>query len=1045
MPPRYREKEPEDPSLLTRGLTAFERPGFAVRSALRLDLPGAARNLFRMPLDVVGLLDPTQVFPVLGLGPSASNRAITGLGLRDLPTPEMSDITKSWGIGRPSEGFDRFAFDAAGGFFTNPLNLVGGEVGLGKGAVSAAARGIGPWAGRVVGGEFVGGLGRQAAVAGLLESALTPKGWGALQASRLRLLQGPQRSQFGQLVLAAARPGARGERASLWLKQRALEEAMSAAAGRRLRLSNPEQAELGAEALAKAGLLQRPGWTFAGQRVADAPWGRLALGRPDSVAAEAGASRARRALWDAVDVADAALQPILSPIRGVYDKTLIGSVPQALRRAAHQSKHLDALTRTEGERFTTSVSTPAMLQAPAETQAAVRVMLEAADQARRNVVPSAQAQQAALAQIQHPLARKLADAWWKVAPKQREELLTYGGRDLQHPLYVPRQAKEAFRPYLELTGPAAGAALRRPKHEPLADYLNALGARAQGSLTQARAAGKPIPLLEEWAARGSDPWDLVETDPRILFSNRWNEHARDLSRAALQQTVEREVAAGRARPGTALDEWLKPQIESLPPREGAQKLLANANYHLKRGLYAIWPASHMRNAASAALQAWSDESIGGIEAARIFVRSLYEGPLIQFTQHLPAGERGIFLKAASGGPGWEAARAQAGRMRIGRHSGEAVLRALDSVTGSGGPLDIALDPSRRMATGLATPVSRSQRVISAGFGAGIGGLAAGPVGAAVGAPLGAAVGGRAADLGYRVAAGLEDSFRRQHLLALISKGVEPTEAVQRVSRAFVDYAEQGKLDRWLRDLFLFSRYSVGVVPPTVRAALLKPRTVGIPAALQRAGGGDEVEQQLPAWQRGQLALRVPGTRYVATQFGTPLEAASQSLERFTSPEAFRKGVLGGLTPPARLPAEIVTGVSFFSGRPWASFRKAPDWAPDALTDERRGQREVPGEWLELLRATPFSRFSATAPELVRALSGEADPRRGGPAGTLLSNLTGLRLERPDPEAVRRRQVRETLEKATRAGDVAQVAAWYPRRADLPPEVEAALAASRERR
>lgn len=1028
-----REKEPEDPSLLARVFTLFERPGYAVRSGLRGDLAGAGRHLLRTPLDAVGLVDPTQLAGPF-LGPSASSRAISALGLRDLPTPEMSDVTRKWGLGRPSAGLDRFLFDAAGGFVTNPVNFVGGAPGLGKGALSSAVRGVGPWAGRIAGGKFVGGLGRQATAVGLLESALNPSGAAAArQATYDALLAaGPRGRALTQLMVGQ---GAPAERAALLARQLGLERLMSQAAGRRVRLSSPEAAEVGSEALAKAGFLERPGWTFAGMRIpgGEAPYGRLVLGRPDSAAAQAGASWARRSLWDATDAAEKALLPILSPVRGVYDKTMLGLVPQFLRRAAGRAGHLESGIKAESERFAVGVSAPAALQAPAETQAAMRAMLLAADDVRRGAAQPAAAKAAALAQIQHPLARRLAERWWESAERMPAELRAYGGTPSVQELYVPLQAKETLRDALGLTGTQAGGALKPRRNQTLVDYLNALAARAQQGLAAARAAGKPHAGLEEWARAGSDPWGLIETDPRILFTNRWNEHARDVGREALQQVVRRERALGRLRPGTDVDEWVAKQIESLPPRAGAQKLVADLNYHLKRGLYAVWPASHLRNAASAALQAWSDESIGGFEAARIFIRALYEGPLVKFTGALPRDQRGVFLRAAQGGPGSEAARAAAEKMRIGRYSGEEILRGLDQVSSQGGPLDISMDETLRAKVGLA-PADQSLR---SKVGRAVATLPLTPFELALGKRPGAA-----ADLGYRIATGLEDSFRRQHFLALVTKGVEPSEAVQRVARAFVDYRDQGHLDRWLRDLFLFSRYSVGVVPPTVKAALLKPRTVGLPAAAWRAGEGEEVEAEIQPWQRGMLALRVPGTRYVATQFGTPLEAAAQSLERFVDREKFRQGVLGGLTPPVRLPAEIGTGVSFFSGRPWASFRRPPDWVPGSLLDERG---EMAGEWLELLRATPLSRFSAQAPELLRGLTGASDPRRGGSPGTLLSNLTGVRLERPDPEAVARRQARATLERAERSGEVGRVPAWYPRRAELSPEVEEALQAARQRR
>jgi hypothetical protein len=644
-------------------------------------------------------------------------------------------------------------------------------------------------------------------------------------------------------------------------------------------------------------------------------------------------------------------------------------------------------------------------------------MLDAADMVRQGARPAtARAWALQQPQLADPAVARMVARWWdEQAPRMKQELAEFGSpkaAKLIDELYIPHQVKEEFRDALGLGGTQAGGSLQPRKHQTLQSYLNRLAQRAHAALGAAKPGA--LPALEAWRRAGAQPWELIELDPRLLFTNRLNSHARDVGQASLKQVVRRETAAGRVRQGTDLDEWLQAQITTLPPRQGAQRILASANHLLKRGLYAWAPASHMRNAVSAAIQAWHDESIGGLEAARMFVRMLYEGPLIQASARMPRSDRAIFLKAALGGPGAAAARAQAAHTRFGRWSGEEILRGLDQVAGSSGSLDLAYNEVARARLGL--PMT--------------GGLAA-KVGWA-------ATTGPAADWGYRLASGIEDSFRRQHFLALVSKGVEPTAAAQRVVRAFVDYSEQGWLDRWMRDLILFSRYGVGIVPPVAQAAVLKPRTLSIPAALSRAGEGTRAEQDLPEYLRGQIALRIPGTRFTLSQLGTPLEAAAQSLGRFSGAEEFRKGVLGGLTPPVRLAAENVTGTSFFTGRPTGSFRRPPAWA------QALGAEELPPQWGELLRASPFSRLSSTIGQLVETGRDSRSSRRGGPGGTALSLLTGLRLEAQDPKRVARRRVLERLEKAEKEGDLARVPAWYPRRAVLPADVEAALRESRRR-
>lgn len=85
------------------------RPGAAVRSGLKGNLGGAARQLGQIPLDLIDAALPGDLLPNL---------------TKPEDNPEFTDVLETWGLGKMQPGLTKSAVDIVGGVVTDPLTLM---------------------------------------------------------------------------------------------------------------------------------------------------------------------------------------------------------------------------------------------------------------------------------------------------------------------------------------------------------------------------------------------------------------------------------------------------------------------------------------------------------------------------------------------------------------------------------------------------------------------------------------------------------------------------------------------------------------------------------------------------------------------------------------------------------------------------------------------------------------------------------------------------------------------------------------------------------
>lgn len=603
--------------------------------------------------------------------------------------------------------------------------------------------------------------------------------------------------------------------------------------------------------------------------------------------------------------------------------------------------------------------------------------------------------------------------------------------------YLPRQIKAEFRPLLRggrKAAPFARSGVKdvftRPQgYESMDEWADMLAGNA-------RAAGLPgVETREEALAK------LVEWDPRKLMANRLDLHARTLGRNYLRRAANLDfetaqlvdgVRKVRIRaPSSADDRWadyVAHVWEPVRPRGFWQAILGGGtvgtvqwpgiNTIYKTALYAPWPSSWVRNFASAMVQFGLTGEGGGLRA---MARTLMTAPLLRWLGK-GRGDHQIelLLKVATGNAAdteVKLAYATLRREKIGRYSGDEVLKGLGAVIGHGGGiLDIDSNAERMVELAIQAAAAQDRRNPMTFF-------------------------RKWAQLGYHVTNHVENAYRVQHYVHLLQKGWAPKRAATATNRAMIDYTIQGGLDRWYRDLILFGRYGVGIVPPVAEAALRRPASVGIFAALQQASLAEDREPGLlPEYIRGGLGIRLPGkeNRWL-TSLGLPIEAAAEQVEGFdVIPgrdwlQGPRRKFLAGLTPPIRMPLEALTNRNFYFGDEWASYRRAPG-AWKALT----GQEEVPGWSNELIRSLPTSRALGTINRIVGTSEVE------GPLEKLLTLGTGLRVRQIDTRRSAQRVIEKALEEAEGRGEVGRITRAYEREGHpLTPEAKNLLEIQKE--
>lgn len=1014
----------------------LSRGGFAVRSALSGDLLGSAQNVAEFGTDFIsggiGVVKPS-------LNPFRLMARAGGIG--PAPTPEVTDMLKAWGMRPPAEGtWSRTGLNVLGGAATDPLTYATFWSGAGR----VAVRGL---AGAAL--NSLDDVARPLALA-TIRRGLTPAADGLLAAERVPFLarRGLVPGDIAGQLAARGVPNptavaTRLERlADDFALDRLIAQHAGAARNRQFVVAGRGDSLTAAEdSLHAAGLLQRPAITFMGRRI---PGTEVAGGGGQVASALARYSipgllaRGARAGVGKIDPRlGAALDAGAAFPAALYSKYLVGTVPASARLAAEYAD-FDRAARVQQSRRWVEEQAPSFVRGPGpQGSAQVEAFSDAFHQAQDvwRQTPLAGRTAAFRAQLDAQLDARLqaaglpvgpARAWREKAAEVQRDLQRKGiwkvDPDLDNPYYFPQQVRAEIREALGPGASALGGSLGRDvftegrkfkTHDEWVDHVT--------DVVATKAAADPV-FAAKLKTFGVDPavrGSAVERDALRLMSNRLDAHANTMARHGFQTAIDRmkgTLPATSTAERAALDSymqrtWTPLALEGgtgVEPRKGIQWILGGGRradgtkwrgLHaiFKTALYAVWPSSWGRDLYGAAFSVGLDPAIGTRGAYSMFARTLMDLPIVRVLgRTLTNDDTTKFLAAVRGDAG---ARAAVANLKIGKYSGDEVLSGLDQILGrSVGSLDIDADDLRIEKLGLEIRGGGGPDVLD-----------------------------KLGQFGYGVAGALDRSLRTQHFMALLARGHHPAEAASKVTRAFVDYNLQGKADRWFRDLTVFGRYPLAITPHVVKGLAARPRG-GIALARFNATEGEGRESSLPEHLRSGIAFRIPGpSGRWASSFGTPHEAAAGAIEGLTSPEAFRRQWLSMLSPPLRYPAEAVTGTNFRFGGDFGSYRHAPRWLPDFLTQEVGGpagpQREIPGWVNELIRATPGSRLSGT----VDALLGATDPKatRGG-LDALLGLTTGVRTQKIDEARAARQQNLAALEALVERGEVGEQRIFWGR-------------------
>lgn len=290
----------------------------------------------------------------------------------------------------------------------------------------------------------------------------------------------------------------------------------------------------------------------------------------------------------------------------------------------------------------------------------------------------------------------------------------------------------------------------------------------------------------------------------------------------------------------------------------------------------------------------------------------------------------------------------------------------------------------------------------------------------------------------------EQHFRVSAMIDMLRKGVDPVDATRRMKRIMVDYAPNSQVERFVRDFAMFLRYTLGSTQ-WVKSIASEPRLVALAGRAQASAKNSMAEEGgvVPSRATDTLALPLPwrdleGNAQWLVSLGLPHEVALKTLGLVT-PSGFRQQVLGGLTPAVRLPLEYATGKSFFFNEDVSGYRRAPAWAPDALTTEINlpdgsTRREWSGDLNAVLGAMPFARVES----MIESMLNDQKPAWA----TLTNFVTGARVISSDQERELAKRLAEFLKDEASKGTVGEKAIWFSRlsKEDMPAEVVAALKA-----
>lgn len=419
------------------------------------------------------------------------------------------------------------------------------------------------------------------------------------------------------------------------------------------------------------------------------------------------------------------------------------------------------------------------------------------------------------------------------------------------------------------------------------------------------------------------------------------------------------------------------------------RAIRGATEATKRGLYTVWPASHVRNLGSGEYQNLIDVGLIPESGTYQAMRKALSGGSIEtgLAEYagLPDAEQTKALLA----------EAYAHRI-IGEPAGE--LAGRPSPPFSGNP--IAPRPGIRQAVEQARQALTSgpwQVPWSEGRFDEVTGAMTRPAAAGV-------------QLGQGINTRVEDLLRLSEYTHLRRQGWLPEAAAKQVFETHFDYAK-GLSDfekTWGKQAILFPTYSRFNIPKQVGLAITNPGKQ-MPLIRMTGAAGNE-EGYVPQYMQSGLAIPMPsedlepGTQRYVSSLGLPFEEAFGRLK--TGPSTLStvqqtgQGFLSMLNPMFKTPLEWFSGTQLHTGR--------------ALQDLYPGQVQSLGGILpkDLTIALSEAIGASPASRIVNTLNRLVDERKMSPAGAvehLLALTSGIRTTDVDTEKWRAIDERKALE------------------------------------
>lgn len=569
--------------------------------------------------------------------------------------------------------------------------------------------------------------------------------------------------------------------------------------------------------------------------------------------------------------------------------------------------------------------------------------------------------------------------------------------------------------------------------------------------------------------------DVIDERISRLFLRRQVAHNLTLHHGTATRELQQRFGL---RPGTDLDRYLRHQFEGMGARENVvQKILGGGKWEIpatsewakeakagtrkdvsfrvengveraflevpginalyKPALTVLWPNFHARNAIGAMVQSMFDPDIGPSVAVKGMLLAVRDGMVLTKLLGKSSDESARILRAIHGD---QEALASLGNVRVGRYTAQEVVTQAQGVLANNFAANEILKDADLIPQVLSQTDPKVLEHVSEAL-----------KGKAKVSSLPVAGWKDAVQFGARVAAHVEDSFRLQAFMGLIEKGVDLTDAARRVNKAYVDYSYQSPVERWVRDLIPFARFSLGMTPVVAEQAARRPATFTPLARLMGSTQSQGEGAFLPEYIREGVAIPLgtdaEGNQEFLPTLGLPQEQIA-NLGAF-SPEGFRRQVLAGLQPALRTPLEASTGQSFYFGNEFGSYRRAPESLgrlEDLLgvevtdrytTKEGIERREVPG-WVNAwaLGATPLNRF-------VRFADQWFDKRRSV-LDNVVETASGAKIRSVDQRTEAKKVILRFLEEAAREGKIGEIERFFEFDGrEVPPAVKAALQAQRQ--